>query len=237
MSLLGRIFGNTVALELKGFTDWHSHILPGVDDGVKTTDDSIAILSRMEQAGVREVWLTPHIMEDIANTTVSLRERFDSLMKVYGGGILLHLAAENMIDSLFEERLKAGDMLPIGKNRDMLLVETSYFNAPMGLHDTFEKIKSAGYHPLMAHPERYTYVDDIGEYSAWKEMGVRLQLNILSLAGHYGPEARHKAEELLKKDMYDFVGTDLHHKSQLGRLQQMRLSKNMLTHLNCLIGK
>lgn len=176
-------------------------------------------------------------MEDIPNTTASLRERFNSLMKVYGGGILLHLAAENMIDSLFEERLKAGDMLPIGKNRDMLLVETSYFNAPMGLHDTFEKIKSAGYHPLMAHPERYTYVDDIGKYSAWKEMGVRLQLNILSLAGHYGPEARRKAEELLKKDMYDFVETDLHHKSQLVRLQQMRLSKNILTHLNRLIGK
>lgn len=237
MSLFGRLFGNTAALELKGFTDWHSHILPGVDDGVKTLDDSIAILSRMEQAGIRQVWLTPHIMEDIPNTTEFLCERFANLLKVYGGGIIIRLAAENMMDSLFEERLKANDVLPIGKNRDMLLVETSYFNPPMGLHETFEKIQSAGYHPLMAHPERYSYVDSLGEYRTWKDMGVRLQLNILSLVGHYGPEARHKAEELLKNGMYDYVGTDLHHKSQLGRLQQMRLSNNTHTHLKRLLEK
>lgn len=237
MSLFDSIFHRSQAVDLSGFTDWHSHILPGVDDGVKTTDDSIAILSRMERAGIRKVWLTPHIMEDIPNATEFLRERFKSLLKVYGGGIIIRLAAENMIDALFEERLKSGDMLPIGEKRDMLLVETSYFNAPIGLYDIFEKIKSDGFHPLMAHPERYTYVDDIGEYSAWKEMGVRFQLNILSLVGHYGPEAKHKAEELLKKDMYDFVGTDLHHKSQLRRLQQMRLPKNIITHLNRLLEK
>ena len=231
MSVLGSLFHKSYPLDYSGFTDWHSHILPGVDDGVRTTDDSIAILSKLEQLGVKKVWLTPHIMEDIPNTTDGLRECFKILQSKYGGSVRLRLASENMIDSLFEERLGSGDVLPIGENRDMLLVETSYFNAPLRLHDTFEKIKSAGFHPLMAHPERYTYVDDIGEYSAWKEMGVRLQLNILSLAGHYGPEARHKAEELLKKDMYDFAGTDLHHKSQFGRLQQMRLSKNVLKSL------
>lgn len=237
MSFLGRIFGKTAALELKFFTDWHSHILPGVDDGVKTIDDSIAILTQMEQAGVREVWLTPHIMEDIPNTTEFLRKRFNILQKVYEGGIIIRLAAENMIDSLFDERLKADDVLPIGKNRDMLLVETSYFNPPMGLLDTFEKIQSAGYHPLMAHPERYIYMDDPKEYTRWKGLGVKLQLNILSLAGLYGPAAKHKAEILLKNGMYDYAGTDLHHELQFGRLQQMRLSNNILTHLNCLFGK
>lgn len=237
MSIFNRLFQFSQPVDLSKFIDWHSHILPGVDDGVKTVDDSIAILSRMERAGIREIWLTPHIMEDIPNSTQYLRESFNSLRKVYGGSIRLHLAAENMIDSLFEERLTCGDVLPIGKERNMLLIETSYFNAPLGLYDTFEKIKSTGYHPLMAHPERYTYVDDIKEYSGWKEMGVRLQLNLLSLAGHYGPDAKHKSEELLKKDMYDVVGTDLHHKSQFRRLQQMRLSKNIITHLNRLLEK
>lgn len=237
MSLIGRILRRTARLELNGLTDWHSHILPGVDDGVKTPADSIDVLSSMELAGVKEVWLTPHIMEDQPNSTAYLRERFNSLKEVYSGGIKLHLAAENMIDSLFDERLKADDLLPIGENRDMLLVETSYFNSPLRLTETLEKIKSAGYHPLMAHPERYAYVDGIEEYRKWKDTGVRFQLNILSLSGSYGSYAKEKAEELLKNGMYDFAGTDLHHKSQLERLRHMRLSKNILTHLNRIIEK
>ena len=109
-----------------GYTDWHSHLLPGVDDGIKTFDDSLSILNRYEELGVRRVWLTPHIMEDIPNTTESLRQRFDELQSRYTGNIQLSLAAENMLDNLFEERLERGDLLPIGDNGDQLLVETMW---------------------------------------------------------------------------------------------------------------
>ena len=137
-----------------GYTDWHSHLLPGVDDGIKTFDDSLAILSRYESLGVKRVWLTPHIMEDIPNTTESLRQRFDELKSRYSGSIQLSLAAENMLDNIFEERLERGDLLPIGDNADQLLVETSYYNSPVNFWDILSRIHHKGYHVLLAHPER-----------------------------------------------------------------------------------
>lgn len=236
MSLLGKIFGNTTALELKGFTDWHSHILPGVDDGVSTIDESIAILSQIEQLGVRKVWLTPHIMEDIPNTTDILRERFKMLQSKYGGNVRLSLASENMIDALFMERLEAGDLLPIGENADMLLVETSYFNAPVNLMETFERIKSKGLYPVIAHPERYNYVDDIEQYREWKAAGVRFQLNILSLSGLYGLGAKKKAFDLLKNDMYDFAGSDLHREAHINYLRKLRVTHSLAHHMSRLIS-
>ena len=90
---------------LEGFTDYHSHILPGVDDGVQTLDESLYVLDCLEKLGVQSIWLTPHIMEDFPNTSEKLRERFQLLLQYYSGGIALHLAAEYMLDNLFEERL------------------------------------------------------------------------------------------------------------------------------------
>ena len=143
----------------RGFTDWHCHLLPGVDDGVQTMEETLRILSLYEELGVTEVWLTPHIMEDMPNTTASLKARFKALEAAYQGNIGLHLASENMLDNLFEERLEQNDLLPLGKGGKHLLVETSYFNPPMGLNNILLRIKSKGYVPVLAHPERYVYMD------------------------------------------------------------------------------
>lgn len=193
----------------QGFTDWHSHILPGVDDGVTTIDESLQILAEYERLGVKEVWLTPHIMEDIPNTTQALKERFESLKSAYCGSVELHLAAENMLDSLFEERLENKDLLPIGADGMYLLVEISFFSPPMGLHYTLQRIKSKGYHPILAHPERYLYMS-IDECKELKQMGVYFQLNLFSLMGMYGPAVQKRAKALKKMGLYDFQGTDLH---------------------------
>lgn len=198
----------------EGFTDWHSHILPGVDDGVRTMDESLEILRRYEEMGVVSVWLTPHIMEDMPNSTDHLRERFAQLQTAYSGGVKLHLAAENMLDNLFEERLEAGDLLPIGENGDHLLVETSYFNPPLALDDILLRIKNRGYFPVLAHPERYVYMSE-KEYLRLKSMDIKFQLNIGSLTGMYGHEAKSRAERLLKLSLYDIAGTDLHHRAIL----------------------
>ena len=194
---------------LSGFTDFHSHILFGVDDGVKTLEVSLQVLQRYEEIGIAEVWCTPHIMEDLPNTTEGLRARFAELQAAYDGPIKLHLAAEYMMDQLFEERLQNHDLLPLGPEGNRLLVETSYFNQPMGMHDILKQIKTQGYFPVLAHPERYVYMGK-DDYRTLKARGILFQLNLASLAGAYGPDAQKKARWLLKKDFYNLAGSDLH---------------------------
>lgn len=231
MRLFSGIFSKRSPLDLTGITDWHSHILPGVDDGVEDMETSLAILDDYEKAGVADVWLTPHIMEDIPNTIEQLKTRFDELSSAYKGNVTLHLAAENMMDNLFEERLSAGDVLPIGNDRKSLLVETSYYTPPLHLEDIFGEIKSKGYNPLLAHPERYHYIDSLKEYQRLKALGVRFQLNILSLDGAYGPGPRKKSIELLRLGMYDAYGSDLHRHPQASQICNMTLPSSLHAHL------
>lgn len=203
----------------EGATDYHSHILPGVDDGVKTMDDSLKILEEYERLGFSELWLTPHIMEDVPNEPEDLKKRFDELNSRYKGSIKLNLAAENMLDQLFLNRYEEDRLLSIGKNGDHILVETSYFTPPAGLDSILEKIKKKGYFPLLAHPERYVYMEE-SDYVKLKENDVRLQLNVLSLSGFYGKMAQAKSRRLLKKGMYTCFGTDLHRLKQVSYLSE-----------------
>lgn len=237
MKIFPSIFHTRQTLSLHGMTDWHCHILPGVDDGVEKMSDAISILQQYEQIGITEVWLTPHIMEDLPNTTTKLAAQFNDLKNMYKGDISLHLAAENMIDNLFLERLEANDLLPIGKNRNTLLVETSYFNATMQLYDTFSRIQAKGYHPLLAHPERYNYIDSISTYQRIHEMGVHFQINLMSLCGHYGPAVRAKAYALLNKGLVDCIGSDLHRLQHLGIIQSIKMSAKMNRAVRRLISR
>lgn len=194
---------------LEGFTDWHSHILPGVDDGIATIEDSLAVLSRYEELGVKKVWLTPHVMEDYPNTPASLAERFEELKDAYKGNIDLRLASENMLDSLFEERLNKNEFQPIGDAGEHLLVETSYMNPPYAMEEMVEKAQSLGYTLILAHPERYRYMGE-EDYRRWKDRGLLFQTNFMSLVEGYGETARKKCEWLLKEGMIDICGSDLH---------------------------
>lgn len=214
---------------LSGITDFHSHLLPSVDDGVQTVEESLEILRLYEQLGIREVWFTPHIMEDIPNTTAGLRNRFEQFQECYTGNIRLHLAAEYMLDNLFKERLAHRDLLPLGQEGNHLLVETSYFNPPMDLYGMMEKIKSAGFIPVLAHPERYTYMGG-KEYHRLKEAGVMFQSNLPSLVGGYGNPVKKKVEELYSKAMINLYGTDTHTLSSFNRIISFRtlLIKNIV---------
>ena len=196
-------------------TDHHSHILPGVDDGVRTLEDSLDILSDYEKLGIKTVWCTPHIMEDCPNTTEDLKERFAMLKESYKGPIKLNLAAEYMMDTLFHRRYAAGDLLTMD---GMLLVETSYFNPPANLDETLSRIMSQGRFPILAHPERYMYMEK-DDYKRLKEAGVKFQMNMGSIKGYYGRHAQAKALWLLRKGFYDFYGSDLHRRQMVALLE------------------
>ena len=222
---------------LSGATDHHSHILPGVDDGVETIDEALRILATYEELGIKALWLTPHIMEDCPNSPQKLRARFEKLKAAYNGSVELHLAAEYMIDNHLRKLLNANEeLLPIGTSGKHILVETSYYNAPMKMRDTLLHIKSLGYHPLLAHPERYMYLDN-AEYTRLHSEGVKFQLNLASLAGGYGKVVKKKAEWLLTNGLYSVAGSDLHSEDAIGfitkcklGMQEIELVKTLLTN-------
>ena len=211
-----------------GWTDHHSHILPGVDDGIQTVKESLAILSMYEQMGVKKVWLTPHIMEDCPNTPDKLKARFEELKSTYQGNIQLALAAENMMDGLFVKRLEQGILMPYGDNQDELLIETSYVQPPMRMEGILRDMQKAGFTPVLAHPERYLYMD-AEKYENIKEMGVKFQLNVTSLIGAYGNQVKERAEYLLNEDYYNYSGSDAHSYHAIQRaFEHKALKKNMI---------
>ena len=203
------------ALLLKGGADRHSHILPGVDDGIRTMEDALETLSYLESQGLAELWLTPHIMEDVPNRTEDLRARFAELQAAYKGPVRLFLSAENMMDNLFAERLAKRDLLLHGE--DSVLVETSTVAPPIDLWDMFGQMMSAGYRPLLAHPERYRYMSR-KDYEKAHLLGVRFQLNLPSVVGAYGEEVRRRAVWLLGRGWYSMIGSDCHRLHALMRV-------------------
>lgn len=222
---------------LDGATEWHSHLLPGVDDGIKKIDETIETLRLMGRAGITRVHLTPHIMEDVPNTPAELKTRFDDLCSAVAGDPdipQLVLGAENMLDPIFTERFANRDFLTIATrnpaSKDTLLVETSYANPPMGLFDILKEVQSAGYFPLLAHPERYLYMSP-ADYKRLKNDGVMLQLNLPSITGFYGPNVQQRAIRLLQDDMYDYTGSDTHSLKWFQRLLESPIRRSLVKHL------
>lgn len=220
---------------LQGMTDIHSHILPGVDDGSPDSTTSLELLEFVQEIGIKKVWLTPHVMSDMQqNTNTYLKERFAAFRKQYSGNIELNQAGEYMMDAQFASKLPS-EVLPLGENH--LLVETSYMFPPTGLYDILKKVCTCGFFPIIAHPERYSYMEMEDYKNLYQTDGYNLQLNLMSLSGYYGPDARRVSETLLSNGMYTFVGTDLHHLERYAdMLGKMKLTSEQLDALSILIS-
>ncbi len=230
MGLFSHKYSITDKRLLEGATDHHSHILFGVDDGVSKAEESLAILAILEEAGLKSLWLTPHTMEDVPNTTEGLRKRFAELNAMYNGPIELHLASEYMMDELFERHLAEKDFL-FHREEGSVLMETSTWSGPYNFWDMVDRTMRAGFRPVLAHPERYEYMGE-KEYSKLHGMGVRLQLNYPSLLGYYGSHVKAKAEFILKKGWYDMAGSDCHRIRSIRHiLEEKVLKKDMAESL------
>ena len=206
-------------------TDMHSHLVPGIDDGSPDIVSSVALIRGMSELGYQKIITTPHIYwEFYQNTPDIIVKGIEEVRKAVmaeGVEVELHAAAEYFMDEHFEQQLKMkAPLLTLSKN--FVLVEYSMVTAPMDLMDILFELQMQNYQPVIAHPERYTYQGRRKEsFDELKNTGCHFQLNILSLTGHYGPAVQELAEYLLKKNYYDFVGTDLHHSRHLSLIQKL----------------
>lgn len=215
----------------EGFVDIHSHLLPGIDDGAKDLEVSIALIEQMSSYGIKNFITTPHILGEVYPNTPEiiqskLKEVQEALVRRNFTDITITAAAEYMLDEQFSAILEKEEILTLKDN--LVLVEMSYFSPPINLYDTLFQLQLKGYNPILAHPERYnTYHNDFKEYHKLKRAGCLFQLNLLALTEHYGKQVQKITERLLKENMYDFVGTDAHHQQHLETLQKIGTPKNL----------
>ena len=222
---------------LHGLVDIHNHILPGIDDGAKTVDDSVGLIQEFSELGITNFVCTPHIMHNYyENTPDTIKKAYQKLKKKLSNDdqfsrTYLDYAAEHMIDDNFEELLKNKKVMPL--REQYLLIEMSYLQPSLNFNLAANKIAQNGYFPILAHPERYMYFHQkYGVYEDMKTNGILFQLNLLSLAPEsYGSSVQKMAEKLLADNHIDFVGSDVHNIRQVKRLKEIKLSTKVLNQL------
>ena len=225
---------------LDGFIDIHNHILPGIDDGAKTVDDSIALIRSFSEFGVKHFVATPHIMSNYYPNTretigASLTELKNALLQNGLKDVSVEASAEHMIDDNFENLLENEGIMPLKK--DYLLVEMSYLQPPINFEEAIIKTASKRFFPILAHPERYGFLHHRKKrYQEYKDNGILFQMNLLSLSEYYGKEVPKVAVELLENGLIDFVASDVHNMTQLNALKKLTLSKKMIEQLLPLIN-
>lgn len=201
-----------------GFVDIHSHTLCGIDDGAQSIDDTKYLLQAMMNLGFDKVITTPHTISHVhPNTTQIINDTYKKVvdqLPLETNQLKYQAASEYMIDENFQERVSKDDLLPL-KNKHVL-VEMSYINPPIFLYDALFLLVSKGYTPVLAHPERYNfYKGDLKAYKSLKKAGCLFQINLLSVTGYYGDKIAEVADLLLKENMYDFAGSDIHHEKHI----------------------
>ena len=226
---------------LPGGVDAHCHLLPGVDDGAADMEESLGIIRGQQVLGLRGAICTPHIMARLPqNTPAYLRQAFEHFQSIVNRqssivNFQLHLAAEYMLDETFPRHLASGDLLTIPASelgtsvpnnsststKKYLLVELPQYLLPPGWQDMLDSILSAGYTPLLAHPERYLRILEENDIRALVDRGIALQGNLGSLTGYYGSRVKALAQSLRADGLYTTYGTDSH---SAGMLQHLKLA-------------
>ena len=212
------------------YTDIHSHLLPGIDDGVKSIEESIEVIQHLSNLGFKKLITTPHIMSDYyKNTPEIINTKLQEVKKaVTSAGIPIEIeaAAEYYLDEYFYSLISNDkELLTFGDN--YILFETSFSVEPLILKEVIFRLNSAGYKPVYAHPERYFYLQENRELlNQLIDQGLLFQLNILSVKGYYSKQVQKMAEELIDRNAIAFVGTDCHNLLQANELEEAYLSKN-----------
>lgn len=191
--------------------DMHSHVLPGIDDGAKDPQESIALIRTMMSLGIKKIIATPHVMNDYyRNTPTTIKDALAILKAELikeNIDIPVEASAEYFFDEIFIDLVERDELLPICKK--YILFEFSFVSPPPVFIPTLQKLKDRGYQPILAHPERYPYYT-LDQYKNLKAWGCMLQLNTISLTGYYGRETKSVAEDLVDNHLVDFISSDMH---------------------------
>ena len=192
--------------------DMHSHVLPGIDDGAQNPQESIYLVRKMIDLGIKKIIATPHIMADYYKNTPETINCALALLKEElvkeNIDIPVEAAAEHYFDETFESRVNDGRLMTMGGN--YALFELSFVGQPPNVLAVIQRMIELGYKPILAHPERYSYID-VEQLRGLREWGCSLQLNTISLTGYYGKETKRTAEYLVDNDLVDFMSSDMHH--------------------------
>jgi tyrosine-protein phosphatase YwqE len=185
----------------------------------------------MMELGYSKLITTPHVMWDMyKNTSEIILEKLEQLraaVKAEGLAVEINAAAEYFLDDHVEGLLKRNEPL-LAISGKMILVEFSLAHPPMGLKDILFEMQMQGYQPVIAHPERYMYLERNKEfYEELKDIGCLFQLNILSLSNYYGKSVHELAQHLIKKGYYDLVGADLHNFRHLEALSNPAITSDL----------
>ncbi len=214
--------------------DFHSHLIPGVDDGSQEVAHSCNFIRAFERLGFRKIITTPHIHGDFyRNTAEGLQSGLADVqgeLQKTGCALPVQVAAEYYLDNYFLDEVLPKGLLPFGDHQ--VLVEVSMAGWPRNFDQLLFAVQAAGYRPVLAHPERYTYVEDVAFFRELKARGVELQMNLLAPTGYYGAPVRRLAEALLQAGLYDYAASDLHHERHLANLEGMlRHQKPLMARL------
>jgi protein-tyrosine phosphatase len=202
-------------------TDIHNHLVPGVDDGARNLDDVLASVERMAREGIRKIITTPHLDGSLTLDARRLEGRLEEVDEAFA--LAAHAIGERFPDVDFrrghEVMLDVPDVdfseprLRLAATK-FILVEWPRLRLPPGTRQVLRRIRSEGYRPIVAHPERYQGIDlDVAR--RWRDAGAYLQVNYGSLDGRYGGDARAFAGQLLRRGWADYLASDFH-----GRLEK-----------------
>lgn len=211
-----------------GFVDIHSHILPGIDDGAKDINESLLLISLMKEMGFSKIIGTPHTYPGLYdNTNKSIKRSYKELIHNLEGKKNIEFASEYMADVSILDKIKKEEILTIGNK--FILMETGFQTMPNHLFDLVFEIRLKGFTPIIAHPERYLYMfDNLKIIEKLKKMGCFFQINLLSSTGYYGSKVIRFCDYLLKNNMIDFVGSDIHNIRHIEEFENKIKIKNIL---------
>ena len=223
---------------LEGFTDFHNHILPGIDDGSPNVETSLQLINKFGEFGVTNFVHTPHVMNDYyPNTPETINNALAKLQAAQPANIKNSAAAEYMMDQSLMDKLDDEKLLKISGN--FSLVEMSFLQPPINLKEIIFKLQNKGHVLILAHPERYGFFHDskMRKYYDLKSRGCYFQLNMLSLTSHYGEGIQKMAFKLLENQMIDYISSDTHRMEHLEKLQNIKLKSKEIELLKPIVEK